>query len=131
MTSPLGSGTQLTMVRNPYYWKVDSEGNQLPYIDEIIGISYQDSEARTLAMISGDLDYLVDPGDENRAIYFDAVDSGAPLRISENLWDGANTEAIQFNQTLADTALADIFGNKDFRKTQSLTKTFQGSMRST
>jgi peptide/nickel transport system substrate-binding protein len=115
VTSPLGSGTQLNLVRNPYYWKVDTEGHQLPYIDEVVGISYQDSEARTLAMVSGDLDYLVDPGDENRAVYFDAMDSGAPIRISENLWDGANTEAIQFNQTYDDSVLAEIFANKDFR----------------
>ena len=115
VTSPLGSGTQLTMTRNPYYWKVDSAGNQLPYIDEISGISYQDSEARTLAMISGDLDYIVDPGPENRIVYFDALDAGAPIQIIENLWDGANTCSIQFNQTYGDPVLADIFANKDFR----------------
>ena len=115
VSSPLGSGTQLTLVRNPYYWKVDTEGNQLPYVDEITGISYQDSQARTLAMISGDLDYIVDPGAENRIVYFDAVDCGAPIQIIENLWDGANTAAIQFNQTYPDSGLAEIFANKDFR----------------
>jgi peptide/nickel transport system substrate-binding protein len=115
VTSPLGSGTQLSMMRNPYYWKVDTSGNQLPYIDEITGISYQDSQARTLAMVSGDLDYLVDPGEENRIMYFDAMDTGAPLQIIENLWDGANTAAIQFNRTYSDPVLADLFANKDFR----------------
>ncbi|MEO8398074.1 MAG: ABC transporter substrate-binding protein, partial [Chloroflexota bacterium] len=115
VTSALGSGTQLSMARNPYYWKVDTEGNQLPYIDGITGISYQDSQARTLAMVSGDLDYLVDPGPENRVTYYDALDGGAPLKIIENLWDGANTSAIQFNRTYADPVLADIFANKDFR----------------
>lgn len=29
-------GTRLTAVRNPYYWKVDEAGNQLPYIDSVI-----------------------------------------------------------------------------------------------
>lgn len=115
VTSPLGSGTQLSMARNPYYFKVDSEGHQLPYIDELTGISYQDGQARTLAMISGDLDYIVDPGAENRAVYFDAMDTGAPIQIIENLWDGANTAAIQFNQTYNDPVLAEIFANKDFR----------------
>ncbi len=115
VSSPLGSGTQLTLVRNPYYWKVDTEGNQLPYLDKITGISYQDTQARTLAMISRDLDYIVDPGAENRIVYFDAMDSGAPIQIIENLWDGANTAAIQFNQTYSDSALAEIFANKDFR----------------
>jgi peptide/nickel transport system substrate-binding protein len=116
VTQALGTGTQLSLARNPYYWKVDSAGNQLPYIDEVTGISYQDGQARTLAMISGELDYIVDPGPENRITYFDALDSGAPIQIIENLWDGANTAAIQFNQTYtADPVLADIFANKDFR----------------
>ena len=79
-TSVLGGSTQMTMERNPYYWKVDTAGNQLPYIDEITGVSYQDNEARTLAMVSGDLDYVKDPGGvSERVIYYDAVDSGAPL----------------------------------------------------
>ena len=81
-TSVLGGNTQMTMARNPYYWKVDTEGNQLPYIDNITGISYQDNQARTLAMINGDLDYVKDPGDDNRILYFDAVDNGAPITIS-------------------------------------------------
>ena len=25
----------IVMRRNPYYWKVDEEGNQLPYLDEL------------------------------------------------------------------------------------------------
>ncbi len=28
-------GTNYTFKRNPYYWRVDTEGNQLPYIDAI------------------------------------------------------------------------------------------------
>ena len=31
-----GDGPQHRAVRNPYYFKVDPEGNQLPYIDEIV-----------------------------------------------------------------------------------------------
>ncbi len=39
-----GGATRVVMTRNPYFWQVDTEGNQLPYIDEInFGIS-QDVE---------------------------------------------------------------------------------------
>jgi peptide/nickel transport system substrate-binding protein len=114
-TSVLGGGTQMTMTRNPYYWKVDTEGNQLPYIDEIIGVSYQDNEARTLAMINGDLDYVKDPGGDNRILYFDAIDDGAPLLLSTPISDGGNTNSIHFNQSYGDPGLAEIFANKDFR----------------
>ena len=61
VTKPLGTGTQITMERNPYYWKVDSDGNQLPYIDEIVGTTYDDLETRTLAMLNGDLDFCQRP----------------------------------------------------------------------
>jgi peptide/nickel transport system substrate-binding protein len=114
--SVLGGGTQMNMVRNPYYWKVDTEGNQLPYIDEIIGISYQDNESRTLAMINGDLDYVKDPGDDNdRILYYDALDAGAPIAISEAISDGASTHSVHFNRTYGDPVLAEIFANRDFR----------------
>ncbi|HEX2906259.1 MAG TPA: ABC transporter substrate-binding protein [Phototrophicaceae bacterium] len=114
-TSLLGGSTQMTMVRNPYYWKVDTEGNQLPYIDEIVGLTYQDNEARTLAMINGDLDYVKDAGDDNRILYYDAVDSGAPLKLGTALSDGGVANTIHFNRNSPDTVLGEIFANKDFR----------------
>ncbi len=115
-TSVLGGSTQMTMERNPYYWKVDTEGNQLPYIDEITGVSYQDNEARTLAMVSGDLDYVKDPGGvSERVIYYDAVDAGAPLTIGSPLSDGGVDNTIHFNRNTKDPVLAELFANKDFR----------------
>lgn len=30
------SATPLTLVRNPYYWAVDPQGNQLPYLDRLV-----------------------------------------------------------------------------------------------
>jgi peptide/nickel transport system substrate-binding protein len=112
--SVLGGGTQMNMVRNPYYFKVDTEGNQLPYIDEVIGVSYQDNEARTLAMIAGDLDYVKDPGD-TRVLYYDAIDSGAPIAISALISDGGNTNSIQFNRNTQDPVLGAIFSDINFR----------------
>jgi len=113
--TPLGSGTTITMVRNPYYWKVDTEGNQLPYIDKLIGYSYQDAESRTFAMLNGDVDYVKDPGDENRVIYYEAMDAGKPIAINTPISDGASTVTIHFNRTYGDPALAELFANKDFR----------------
>ena len=112
-TSVLGGSTQMSMARNPYYWKVDTEGNQLPYIDEVIGVSYQDNEARNLALANGDIDYIKDP--TGREFFFDALDSGAPLRISFPISDGANTNSIHFNRNAQDPVLAEIFGDINFR----------------
>jgi peptide/nickel transport system substrate-binding protein len=113
--TPIGTGTQITMERNPYYWKVDEAGNQLPYIDEIIGTVYEEGEARTLAMLNGELDYIKDPGSENRSLYFSAVDEGKPLYIRTLESDGGNTNSFHINQTTKDPALAEVFVQKDFR----------------
>ncbi len=115
VTEPIGAGTQMRMARNPYYWKVDTEGNQLPYIDNIVGISYQEGENRTLAMLNGDLDYIKDAPGDARILFFDALDQGAPIRISAAVSDGGNTNSIHFNRTTDDPVLAEIFANKDFR----------------
>jgi peptide/nickel transport system substrate-binding protein len=112
---PLGGGTTITMKRNPYYWKVDTEGNQLPYIDSITGYSYQDSEGRTLAMLNGDLDYIKDVPGEDRILFYDAVDEGKPLAISNFLSDGGVENTIHFNRNAHDPVKAEVFADKNFR----------------
>ncbi len=44
--------------RNPYYWKVDAEGNQLPYIDGIRSEVVNDKETLTTRALMGEFDYL-------------------------------------------------------------------------
>jgi len=54
------AGGQLTRFeRNPYFWKVDQEGNQLPYIDTIVSHHVHDTETVTMMMIGGDVDFNV------------------------------------------------------------------------
>lgn len=48
----------VTWERNPYYFKVDIEGNQLPYIDEYKGVYYNNFETLKVMAISGDFDYV-------------------------------------------------------------------------
>lgn len=44
--------------RNPYYFKVDTEGKQLPYIDKIISQQVEDVEAVNLKVLTGEIDFL-------------------------------------------------------------------------
>ncbi|MDJ0752223.1 MAG: ABC transporter substrate-binding protein [Ardenticatenaceae bacterium] len=112
---PMGTGTTLLLERNPYYYKVDPDGHQLPYIDEVTGISYQDSESRTLAMLNGDLDHIKDPANEDRVLFHDALDEGRPLQIKYPSDLAANTLSIYMNQSYADPVKAELFASKDFR----------------
>ena len=45
-------------VRNPYYWKVDPAGNQLPYVDHIQA-QIVDNETYHLKIIAGEADFAV------------------------------------------------------------------------
>lgn len=42
--------------RNPYYWKVDPEGNQLPYIDRVTHFIVENIEVLNLRAATGEID---------------------------------------------------------------------------
>ncbi len=48
------SATVLILERNPYYWKVDEKGNQLPYIDRIRAEQVTDAKMITTKIIAGE-----------------------------------------------------------------------------
>ena len=72
LTSPLAIGfpvlyawkmveagvTAANYERNPYYWKVDTEGNQLPYIDKVRSEIVQDVEVIGLKVLEGEADFM-------------------------------------------------------------------------
>ncbi|MBI5094853.1 MAG: ABC transporter substrate-binding protein [Candidatus Hydrogenedentes bacterium] len=43
--------------RNPYYWKVDPEGNQLPYIDRVEYTEVQNAEMANIKAMTGEVDF--------------------------------------------------------------------------
>ena len=58
ITEPyVGGATRVVMKRNPYFWQVDTAGNQLPYIDQITFSISQDVESLMLDAISGKIDF--------------------------------------------------------------------------
>jgi len=50
------AGVSWLFERNPYYWKVDPEGNQLPYIDQLRVEYVPDLETRVLRVAQGSYD---------------------------------------------------------------------------
>ncbi len=51
-------GQRLIYERNPYYFKVDSAGNQLPYADRLVFNVIQDPQVILLRFMNGELDLL-------------------------------------------------------------------------
>ena len=51
-------GGVMVFERNPYYFKVDTEGQQLPYVDRVVSFEVSDHEMAMMQIISGELDFL-------------------------------------------------------------------------
>ena len=49
-------GQRLVYTRNPYYWKIDTAGNQLPYADRLVFDIIGDSQVILLKFINGEID---------------------------------------------------------------------------
>jgi peptide/nickel transport system substrate-binding protein len=112
VTQPLGSGTQFIAERNPYYYWVDSEGNQLPYIDRIVETSYQDEQTLLLDVLAGKFDTMPNPPNENRPLFFqNEATSGLKVYILPR--EGGGVVSVMFN--LTNPTLGELFSQKDFR----------------
>jgi peptide/nickel transport system substrate-binding protein len=117
-TAPYGRGaiTQLVFERNPYYWKVDPEGNQLPYIDKVTFSMIDNVEAMLPKIMNGEIEmqFRHFNTNANKSILFDNKAKGNYDFYS--LSEGAvNMMVIYFNQTHDDPVKRQIFSNKDFR----------------
>ncbi|MGM0370157.1 MAG: ABC transporter substrate-binding protein [Bacillota bacterium] len=107
--------------RNPYYWKVDSEGNQLPYIDKIKTIITSDAETRKLKVLAGNVDYISSfLSLEDYPTLKSSEDSGGyDAWIGDSIWASRVTLAFQQNY-LDDEVMSEILSNKKFRQALSI-----------
>lgn len=58
-------GQQVVLERNPYYWKVDSLGKRLPYLDEIAFLIVPTEDAEVIRFAAGDIDVISRVGAQN------------------------------------------------------------------
>ena len=107
--------------RNAYYFKVDTAGNQLPYIDKLIGVYIGDGQSNLLRTINGEFDI---------ASYALTLDDFPVIRENEEA--GGYQTRIMTGATAADVALrinwnyhgdeeiAAILADKRFRQALSV-----------
>ena len=111
-----GDNVRVVAERNPYYWKVDPEGNQLPYIDRTVFEIGEDVETLVLKALNGEIDmqdrHIGIPN--NRAVFFDNMEAGN-YHFFETVPEGMNTMVIALNLTHKDPVKREMFGNKEFR----------------
>jgi peptide/nickel transport system substrate-binding protein len=61
-------GQHVVLERNPYYWKADRAGNQLPYLNEVAFLFVASEDAQVIRFQSGDTDVLSRFSAENFAV---------------------------------------------------------------
>ncbi len=116
LTQPASSATQMVAERNPYYWKVDPEGNQLPYIDRLVYPIVESVEVQVLKALNGEVDmqdrHIATPG--NKAQFFDGKEAGGyDFFTVEYAWE--TPVSMGLNLAHPDENLRSIFLEKDFR----------------
>lgn len=116
VTSPLNEGSVVVAERNPYYYKTDDEGAQLPFIDRLEFEIVQNDEVMLLKAVNGEIDmharnFNTDP---NRPVLADARETGDFHFISVEP-TSMNQMVIALNLNHRDETLREIFQNKDFR----------------
>ncbi len=62
------AGQKLVLERNPYYWKTDTKGNRLPYLDELDFLFVPSADAQVLRFQSGETDILSRLGADNFSV---------------------------------------------------------------
>ena len=62
------AGQRLVLERNPYYWKTDTKGSRLPYLDELVFLFVPSADAQVLRFQSGDTDVISGLGAENFSV---------------------------------------------------------------
>jgi peptide/nickel transport system substrate-binding protein len=108
--------TQLVLVRNPYYWKVDPTGKQYPYLDSLTFDVVPEVENMVLRAANGEVDMQERHINslDNRAFFFDNQETGGYHLIELTSTD-SNSAVFQLNLTSKNSALREIFQNRDFR----------------
>ena len=62
------AGQRLVLERNPYYWKSDTKGNRLPYLDELVFLFVPNADAQVLKFQSGETDMISQLSAENFSV---------------------------------------------------------------
>jgi peptide/nickel transport system substrate-binding protein len=109
----------MIMERNPYYWKVDAEGRQLPYMDRLHFVRISDPNQVILKVMAGEADVAGVSYVNIAALKQNEKQGHYRLLTWDNLnWTGPGN--LIFNQSSEDPKLRALFANREFRHAISI-----------
>jgi len=105
--------------RNPYYFKVDTEGKQLPYIDKVISQQVEDVEMVNQQVLVGNIDFLREStGLVKVPLYKENEEKGGFNTVLLDMH--VNSSVLFFNQTFSDENWRKVAQDVRFRQAVSL-----------
>ena len=118
--SPINTPTW-SMERNPYFWAVDTEGNQLPYIDEISMALAENTEVANLRAIAGEYDFQGrHMGLDKLPVFLENAEQGNYTVHLDPAFNGSDAALHIGNAYSGDPEIAKWLKTKDFRHALSL-----------
>lgn len=107
--------------RNPYFFKVDPEGQQLPYLDRVTMVQTESAEDILLKVINGEIDFSNRhfATVTNKPVIYDGQQAG-DYRLVSTIDARMNTGLLQLNLTHEDPARRELYQNRDFRAALSM-----------
>jgi len=111
------NSSSILMERNPYYWKVDTDFNQLPYIDNIEFVIYPTTDDMRQAAKDGQIDmqYIALSIKESNYDEWAENMAAGEYNFHTLINPRSNYLSIQLNLVHQDPVLREIFSNKTFR----------------
>lgn len=107
--------TPIVAERNPYYYKVDPEGNQLPYLDQVQFDVVEKADLLNLKAIAGELDmqfrHILW---NNFPLFIENAEAGDYRVMKWQLAEGSNC-LLHPNMNHKDPVLRELFQNRNFR----------------
>ncbi len=107
--------------RNPYYFAVDTAGNQLPYIDQIFNTNVGNAEVYNAKIISGEADFAAMNGSfDNYTLYVESAEEADYRILNWNSGLGAEVTYMPNQTLIGDPVLRKIIQDVRFRRALSL-----------
>jgi len=105
-------------VANPYFFQVDSTGQQLPYINELDEVYANDQQVRLLKLVNGEVDYKTQSLQlADAPLLLEGQEKG---KYTIDLKPKIAMHAVSFNVTDEDLGKRAVFGDLRFRKAMSI-----------
>ncbi len=111
-----GEGTRFIYERNPYYFKVDPDGSQLPYIDRLVYNHIPDPQVMVLKASNGEIDMQDRTINtlQNKPVLARGRKKGG-FEFFDEVPSDSNACVVALNLNHPDPVKREIFGNRDFR----------------